>query len=192
VANERGEPIAGATVTLQERPTVGGDFHLIGDVLTDQDGSYRARLAPGPSRVVRANYRAHRLDRDPAATAQVQLAVAASGRLSAVRKRLRLGDEAVFRGRLVGDPFPTTGVPVTLEAKDGPRWSEVARLRTLRDGAFEFRYRFCRTIRSYTYSFRVSVGQTAGWPYDPGQTNAARVNVRVPRRISKATARRCR
>ena len=192
VTNERGESIPGATITMEERPTVGGDFHLIGDVLSDQEGSYSAQVGPGPSRLIRATYRSHRLDRDPAATAQVQLAVAASGQLGAVRKRLRLGDQAVFRGRLVGDPFPSTGVPVTLEAKDGPRWSEVARQRTSRAGAFEFRYRFCRTIRSYTYAFRVSIGQTAGWPYDPGGTNTTRVLVRVPRRSSRATVRRCR
>ena len=177
---------------LDERSAVGGDFHRLADVVTDHDGNYSALIAPGPSRIVRANYRAHQLDRDPAATAQVQLAVLASGLLQAQRRRLTLGDQAVFRGRLAGEPFPASGIPVTLEAKDGPRWSEVARGRTTRDGQFTFRYRFCKTVRTYTYSFRVSIGQTAGWPYDPGATNQARVRVRVPRRVTKAIVRRCR
>ena len=94
--------------------------------LPTDDGNYRAQIGPGPSRIVRASYRAHRLDRDPAATAQVQLAVLATGLLQAQRSRLTLGDQAVFRGRLAGDPFPASGIPVTLEAKDGPRWAQVA------------------------------------------------------------------
>jgi hypothetical protein len=160
--------------------------------MSNHDGVYTARLGPGPSRMVRAAYRTRRFDRDPAATAQAELAVAASGLLDPVRKRLRLGDEAVFRGRLAGAPFPTNGIPVALQAKDGPRWSEVARGRSARDGTFEFRYRFCRTVRSYTYGFRVSIGQTAGWPYDPGTTNTAKLHVSVPHRLSTAAIRKCR
>jgi hypothetical protein len=192
LTNERDEPITDAAITVEERSSMGSDFRLVAEVLSDKDGVYTVRLGPGPSRIVRASYRAYQLDRDPAASAQAELAVAATGRLESARRRLRLGDEAVFRGRLAGEPFPTNGIPVSLQAKDGPRWSEVARGRSARDGTFEFRYRFCRTVRSYTYGFRVSIGQTAGWPYDPGATNTAKVNVRVPRRVSTAVIRKCR
>jgi hypothetical protein len=191
LVNERGEPIVDAVVAIDERASVANDYRRVGEVTTDHSGSYALWLAPGPSRIVRATYRSHRSDRDPSATAQTQIAVLAGGRMRAVSAKLTLGEQAVFRGHLVGGPFPTNGIPVTLEAKDGPRWSEVARRRTTRDGAFEFRYRFCRTVRSYSYEFRVSIGQTAGWPYDPGATNATRVRVRVPRRISPAIVRRC-
>jgi 5-hydroxyisourate hydrolase-like protein (transthyretin family) len=190
--NERGEPITDASIALEERSAAGGDFHHLADVVTDHDGVYRAQIGPGPSRLVRATYRAHRLDRDPAATAQVQLAVLATGLLQAQHSRLTLGDQALFRGRLAGDPFPASGIPITLEAKDGPRWAQVARSRTARDGQFTFRYRFCKTVRTYTYGFRVSVGQTAGWPYDPGTTNQVRVQVKVPKRVTRRIVRRCR
>jgi hypothetical protein len=192
LVNERGEPIAEASIAVEARSAVGGDFHGLADVLTDRDGDFRLQIGPGPSRIVRASYRSHRLDRDASATAQVQLAVLATGLLQAQRRRLTLGDQAVFRGRLAGDPFPASGIPVTLEAKDGPRWAQVARGRTSRDGQFTFRYRFCKTVRTYTYGFRVSIGQTAGWPYDPGATNQTRVQVRVPRRVTKRIAARCR
>ena len=76
-----------------------------------------------------------------------------------------------FADALPAIRFPASGIPVTLEAKDGPRWAQVARTRTIADGQFTFRYRFCKTVRTYTYGFRVSIGQTAGWPYDPGATN---------------------
>jgi hypothetical protein len=190
--NERGEAITDASITLEERSAAGGDFHRLADVVTDGDGNYRGQVGPGPSRIVRASYRAHRLDRDPAATAQVQLAVLATGLLQAQHSRLTLGDQAVFRGRLAGDPFPATGIPITLEAKDGPRWAQVARGRASRTGQFAFRYRFCKTVRTYTYGFRVSIGQTAGWPYDPGATNQVRVQVRVPKRVTSRIVRRCR
>jgi hypothetical protein len=192
LVNERGEPIADAGIALDERSAAGGDFHRLAEVVTDHDGNYRTQIAPGPSRIVRASYRSHRFDRDPSATAQVELAVAASGLLQAQRARLVLGDQAVFRGRLAGEPFPASGIPITLEAKDGPRWAQVARGRTSRDGVFAFRYRFCKTIHTYTYGFRVSIGQTAGWPYDPGATNQVRVQVKVPKRVTKTTMRRCR
>jgi hypothetical protein len=192
LVNERGESIPDANIVLDERSAAGGDFHRLAEVVTDHDGNYRTQIGPGPSRIVRASYRSHRLDRDPSATAQVELAVAATGLVQAQRARLVLGDQAVFRGRLAGEPFPASGIPVTLEAKDGPRWAQVARSRTSREGEFAFRYRFCKTVRTYTYGFRVSIGQTAGWPYDPGATNQARVQVKVPKRVTRTMVRHCR
>jgi hypothetical protein len=94
------------------------------------------------------------------------------------KRSVRNGRSVAFNGRLLGAPSGSRKV-VELQAKVGKRWMTFATTRLRAGGRFTHRYRFVRTSRSRTYSFRARVRQEAGFPYLTGVSKTAKVKVRV-------------
>jgi len=153
-------------------------------VRTGEDGIYTAELPPGASRLVQAGYRARANDREPAAVARAQLAVTAGVSFTADHRRRRLGQSVRFRGRVLGGPLPSGGVPIRIEAYDKGigSWRPIRRPRTDREGRFTATWRFLSTVRTFTYKFRAFADTTAGWSFDPGASRSVPVTVVVGRR----------
>lgn len=155
-AGER--PIAGAALRLGDQPSAPGLPPTEGQsVTTDAEGSFQYNPPSGPSRLIRASYRAFSEDRTAAAEADVRLIVQATGTLTTRPRRVRNGRSVTFAGStLPAQP----GVPVEIQAMGSRRagWQKVVGLKTARAGKYRFRYRFRRTPKTYTYRFRVVVG----------------------------------
>jgi hypothetical protein len=171
-----GRPIAGATLAVLTQ--VGGAaMREVDQVRTDADGRWSYAVPAGPSRVIRFAYKASTADATFASTSDVTLRVAAKARLRVTPGRVRNGRAVTFRGVVLGGHLPRRGVHVDLQVRQGG-WRTFGVARANRAGRFSFRYRFTRTFRPTSYTFRAKVRGEAGVPYDAGLSNRAKVVVR--------------
>jgi hypothetical protein len=185
--NANSEPIESATLSIQARPFMPtsrraiGTWSRIGEVVTDADGAFSARVPAGASRSFLVTYRADPADVDPSASATANVTVRARVSVRARRSRVPNGDSAVFRGRVAG-PIPPGGVPVALEVRDSGRWIPVATTRrwtrTRPSGSFTLAYRFLRTFRPSIYRFRVVADKDSAFQYARGASRSMLIRVR--------------
>ena len=140
-------------------------------VWTGAAGTFRIRLAPGPSREIVAIA-------SPTATLQ-----GSRSRVSklAVRSRVHLGVSSrvakvggrpiIFRGKVTsaGTEMPSDGRAVQLQFRlPGLAWSEFRTVHTDRQGRFRYPYRFTDDdSRSARFQFRAFVPTQADWPFKP-------------------------
>jgi hypothetical protein len=92
------------------------------------------------------------------------------------RGRVRNGKRVMFTGVVSDEQGPVNRVLVTLQAKVGRKWVTFRTVRTDERGIYGARYRFTRTFRTRTYSFRARVSAQAGVEAD---SNSRRVRVKV-------------
>ena len=172
-----GQPVAGAVLQVLTREArTGAEWRLAPPVTTGADGGARIRLAPGPSRRVRLEYRAAAGDVKPVAEARVRLNVRAGVRLRVVPRRVRAGGSVGLRGRLRAAPSTRLGKVVTLQARERGRWRDFLSARTRRGGRFVARYRFSPGA-SGVFPIRAVVRADAAYPYATGRSRAVRVRV---------------
>jgi len=140
-------------------------------VQTEADGSFRAHLAPGPSRGVEVFFAGTRtLSRSGGG--QAQLRVLSSVRMHASSATARIGGApVVFKGRVSGlaAPIPASGRPVELQFRlPGGEWSEFRTVQTDPRGRFRYPYSFSDDdSRGIRFQFRAYVPAQADWPYEP-------------------------
>jgi hypothetical protein len=167
-----GGPLAGQAVDLVEtfaRGSRQAGRHTT--VTTDADGAFEARLTPGPSRTVNAEFAGtHQLTR--ATGRSLRLRVRAGIRLRVSTTRVRVGGApVVFRGRVLHPEarIPKTGLPVELEFRlPGTAWSEFRTLQTAPDGRFAYPYSFSDDDSAgVRFLFRALVPATGNWPFAP-------------------------
>jgi hypothetical protein len=171
-----GRPISGATLAVLAQ--VGrASMTEVDKVTTGADGRYEYHVPAGPSRVIRFAYRAFSADRTFASTSDVTLRVAAKASLRVTPRRVRNGRAITFRGQVLGGHLPSRGVHVDLQVKQGG-WRTFGVARSDRRGRFSYRYRFTRTFRPTSYTFRAQVRGEAGVPYEAGVSNRTKVSVR--------------
>ena len=138
---------------------------------TDAKGYFSARLAPGPSREVRAEFAGTR--RLTRATGRIlRLRIRAGVQLHVSTSRVRVGGApVVFRGRIVHPEaqIPQTGLPVELEFRlPGMAWSEFRTLQTDRAGRFTYPYSFSDDDSAgVSFLFRAFVPATGNWAFAP-------------------------
>jgi hypothetical protein len=176
-------PIAGATVLIKTRPFLPkagrseGDWQILGEVLTDRDGTFRGRVPGGGSRSVLLTYASDAI----AATTQADFVVPAQVTVRADRTRVRNGRSVILRGRVAG-PIPPGGVLVAMEVREPGRWIPVATtrrwVRTRPSGTFALSYRFLRTFRASTYRFRVVADEDTAFQYGRGASRPVDIRVR--------------
>jgi hypothetical protein len=176
LVDPNGRPISGATLTVLSRVDGSDDFVAAGEVRTNADGRYAYRAPAGPSRTFRFAYRAFRGDASFADTSDVKLRVAARAALRVRPGRVRNGQAVTFRGRVLGGHLPSRGVHVDLQVRQGG-WRTFGVARSNRRGTFTLRYRFTRTFRPTSYTFRARVRGEAGVPYESGVSKQVRVRV---------------
>jgi hypothetical protein len=175
-----GAPIRGALISIASAPITGSTLASTGSVITAGDGSFAYVAAAGPSRSLTATYKAYADDAGPAVTATAKLSVTPRITLKIAPRSTRNHSHIIWRGRVNGGPMPAAGVPLDLQYLDGRRWRTFDQVRARRNGTFSYRYKFERTTRATTYSFRVALpaGGVVGYPYSPSASVRRSVRVR--------------
>ena len=172
-----GNPLVARDVEIAEQLELpGAGWRPAATVRTDQSGRFRFRALPGPSRLLRFRY--------PGAptiqghTSVVDLRVRAASSLSVDRHHVVNGEAVAFRGRLKGEPIPTTGKLLKLQAFSRGHWLTFATPRANARGRWRHSYRFTATRGDTRYRFRVRIPRETGYPYDPGRSRTVRVRVK--------------
>lgn len=110
-------------------------------------------------------------------TASPALANGSTITLRASKRAVKNRQSVAFSGAVIASARPFSSVIVAMQAKVGNRWVTFKQTRSAADGTFQAKYRFRRTFRTQTYTFRAHVAQQQG--YDATRDSAAvRVKVR--------------
>jgi hypothetical protein len=178
LSDELARPIAGATLQVRTREVrVGAEWLLAPDVTTGTAGRATLLLSPGPSRLVRLEYRTHIGDAAPAAAGSVRLNVRAGVTLGVRPRRLRGGETMRLSGRLLAPPAYGVGKIVTLQARERGRWRDFQSARTRRGGRFSARYRFSQAAHG-RFPLRAVARADGAYPYATGRSRVVKVRVR--------------
>jgi hypothetical protein len=172
VVSAAGESLAGVGVELVETFDPGATATTrITHLRTGADGTFFARLAPGPSRRVEARFGgSHLLTRS--SSRSLRLGVQALVRFRASTSRAVVGGRpVVFRGRILRSEatIPSYGRPVQLQFRlPGMAWTEFRTVQTDAAGRFEYPYSFSDDdSRGVRFLFRAYAPPQPGWPYEP-------------------------
>lgn len=98
-------PLAGQSVTIMAAPLGSSHFHRAVVVMTRANGTWKAKLPAGPSRIVRAVYGGSTAF-EPAASAALKLTVPARIRVHVTPNRSPWAGRLVITGRLEGGYIP--------------------------------------------------------------------------------------
>ncbi|MEX2105860.1 MAG: hypothetical protein WD810_03075 [Solirubrobacterales bacterium] len=178
-----GSPLAGLPVDLIETFDAGARIAArTTTVVTGEDGTFLARLAPGPSRRIEARFAGNRV-LTRASGGQVQLAVPTVVRMHASAETASVGGApVVFSGRIgqLGARIPSSGRPVQLQFRlPGAPWSEFRTVQTDRRGRFHYAYSFSDDdSRGVHFQFRAYAPAQEGWPYAPGASRPVAITGR--------------
>jgi hypothetical protein len=177
LVTQSGAPVAGAEVeVLTQTRAHGARLRPLAKVRTDASGAFRYVLRPGPSRLVRFGYRARLGDTAFSHTTDVDVRVRAKVSMRPSHTRLRNGQMLRYSGRVFGER--TARPLVQIQVRNRGRWVNVCVVRTKANGAYSCRYRFRRTFRPTTYTFRALVRAQAGLPYETAGSPRLAVRVR--------------
>jgi hypothetical protein len=174
-----GTPIASAVVQVLDRELrIGTRYTQRTEVVTGADGRVSFKLASGPARSFRLEYRMRRLAAAATARATMQLRVRAGVTLSISPKRIRPGGTIRLSGRLKGRPLPRSGKVVDLQAYEAGRWRTFDTVRARLGARYTARYRFVRAQSGRTFQFRARVRRDDSYAYYLGYSRRVRVRVR--------------
>jgi hypothetical protein len=178
-----GAPLAGREVVVSETFAAGASpRRRESTVLTGGDGTFLARLGPGPSRAVSVAFAGSRqLTR--AGSRELDLGVRTRVRLDASRELVKIGGAPVaFRGRVDRSDarVPSSGLTVQLQFQVlGTPWSEFRTVQTDGFGRFHYPYSFSDDdSRGIRFLFRAYVPEQEGWPYESGVSRPVAVTGR--------------
>jgi len=143
----------------------------VGTVRTAPDGSFRAKVPPGPTRTVQ-------LVDATCGTVGPVMSERVRGALQAKanRRRVRNKQVARFHGRVLGG-YVGRGLPLELQVKVGSNWKDVKAVTSNSRGEYRVSYRFLRTYVRYTYRFRVVSRAGSAWPYMAARSRQVKVRV---------------
>jgi hypothetical protein len=167
-----GAPLGGQTVEVVEtlaRGAANGTRRTA--LVTDADGRFATRLAPGPSRQVTAVFPGtSRLTR--AAGRRVRLRVRAAIRMKVSATHAQVGGApVVFSGRIAHPEarLPARGLPVELEFRlPGLAWAQFRTVETDAEGRFHFPYEFSDDDSvGVRFQFRAFLPAAGDWPFAP-------------------------
>lgn len=167
-----GAPLAGETVEVVESFETGARNGGRRTALTtDADGRFSTRLAPGPSRAVRAEFAGtRRLTRVGGRLLRLRVRAAVRLRVSTAHAVVG-GRPVVFSGRIDHPeaPIPATGLPVQLEFRlPGMPWTEFRTVQSDPLGRFRYPYSFSDDDSAGArFLFRAEVPAAGGWPFAP-------------------------
>lgn len=178
LATAAGTPLAGRLLLVHELFRAGStEAERVRTARTDARGELAVGIPPGPSRAVRIEHAA--AGRFAASQArELELVVRSRARLR-VRKRVRPGGVARFRGRVACRGALKRRKTVVLQVRVGRKWRTVENpKRTRPNGRFRLRYRFGRFYtRPTAFRFRLRVPNERGWPCAFVRSNVRKVRV---------------
>jgi hypothetical protein len=167
-----GSPLGHLPVQVVETFAAGADSsQRTTTIQTAADGSFRTRLAPGPSRRVEVLFAGTRtLGR--AGGGKVRLQVLSGVRMHASSATARIGGApVVFSGRVgdLGAPIGAAGRSIELQFRFGSGdWSEFRTVQTDSRGRFHYPYSFSDDdSRGIRFQFRAFAAEQDDWPYEP-------------------------
>lgn len=175
LTNRDGQGIAGADV--QVLATVDGAAEqLVGELHTDQNGSYTYTASGSASRTIRFVYAGSPLILP--AESKVNLRVPAVSTLTVNRRRVVNGQSVLFSGQVRSLPLPPSGKLIQVEVLLSGGWQTFRTVRTDATGRWRMPYRFDRTVGVQWYRFRIELPREAGYPFANGASKSIRVRVR--------------
>jgi hypothetical protein len=176
LADEHGQPIAGATIAVLQRPRQAGAVPVqTATVATQPDGSFSYKPPMGPSRTITFAYAAFSGDAKPAATSSLRTVVRALVAARITPRSVRARTPITMSGRL--PLLGREGVEVKIQARDGSRWRTIDDVKTTRGGRFRWRYRFKSSGAGRTFGFRARVASPV-YPFAAGNSKPIFVRVR--------------
>ncbi len=177
LGTRQGNALGGQRVLVLAAPDDGHQhFKLVASVRTASDGTWSARLAAGPSRIVRAVYQGAPTV-EPAISTVARLVVPASVTLKLSPSRTHWGGTIGIGGRLRGGHVPPAGELVVLRIGWHGGSAEIGHLYTDRDGRFKATYTFLRGNGSETYHLWATTAHESDYPFAPGRSRSEPVVV---------------
>jgi hypothetical protein len=176
-----GTALAGQSVHILTAPDNGlGQFQRVAVATTASNGTWSARLPPGPSRLVEAVYRgASTLE--PSRSQQVHLLVPADVRLISVSPdHVAWGGTVQITGQLLGGYLPPGGALVRLRIGYGSAYTTFGvQEHVTGDGRFRTTYTFGLGDPSVyrTYWFQIASLPSGNYPFQPSASGKIRVVV---------------
>ena len=171
-------PIRNARIVIS---TIGGPPSTAIDttVQTALDGSFSYKVPAGPDRELQFSYTAYSDDPGPSATATAAISVRPRIKLRIGPRHTSNGHVIHWNGTIDGGPFPSRGVTLEVEVREGRHWKVFAQTVAGSKGRFHYSYRFHATTEPATYTFRVALPDTGAgnYPYSSGASNTIRVHV---------------
>ncbi len=173
----RGTGLARQRVVVLTAPDNGKErFKAAAVVTTHANGSWSARLRPGPSRLVRA-YFGGNATVEPSLSTVAHLVVPASVTMSLSPRRTHWGDTIKIAGRLRGGYIPPSGEVVVLRIGWKGGSTEIGHLYTARNGTFRSTYTFLRGNGSETYRLWAATASESDYPFAPARSPSVKVTV---------------
>ncbi len=171
------EPVRDAEIEVWAQPKLpGAPLERVDTVRTSRSGRFSIQARKGPARLLRFRYAGTNGVRSD--VANVRMAVRGLTTFRPSRRLVVNGEYVTFRGRVRGRPLPPRGKLVELQVFSRRRWRTFAQPRTDAAGRWEYRYRFELIRGRPTLRFRARIRTEAGYPFETGRSEVARVRVR--------------
>jgi hypothetical protein len=173
----KGEPLGDRRVQILAAPANGsGRFSVAASVLTRPDGTWRARLPAGPSRLIEARYGGD-ATHAAATSRQIKLVVPASLTLRVLPRRTHWGGTIRISGRLRGRYIPPSGEFVALRIGWSSGSAEIGHVYVQRGGRFSVRYTFYPGSGTYHYRIWATSAAESDYPYAPASSRKVSITV---------------
>jgi hypothetical protein len=154
---------------------------IAGSITTGLDGSFIYTVPPGPDREFSFSYTSYSDDPGPSVTATATLLVHPEMSLAIAPTVVRNRHQVYWTATVLGAPFPPQGITLVEQVKEGAKWQTFDELVLHHEGTGPiYAYRFLRTFRPTTYTFRLALPATGSgdYPYAVGASNAVSVHVK--------------
>jgi hypothetical protein len=172
-----GNALRSQPVVILAAPDDGtGQLTQVATATTAANGTWRARIPPGPSRLIEAEYPGDATV-EPSTSTSVHLIVPASVSLRLRPRRTHWGGRIRISGRLHGGYVPAGGELVVLWIGWRGGSTEIGHLYTRPDGRFASRYTFLRGNGIETYRLWATTARESDYPFAPGRSRAESVTV---------------
>lgn len=173
LTDELGRPLANASLDILQSTPAGGSERVIGHAQTRVDGSFIARVPPGPSRHIEIAYRPSAADPTYAAQASIAETVRAGVELTVSPRRTGSTGTITLSGRVFG-PIPRGGVVVGVLVHYRGSWEPFRTPRTDANGRFTLVYKFQGAAGRFPFRAQV-FGAQSGFPYVSGASGSVDV-----------------
>jgi len=167
----QGDALGGQPVRIMTAADNGlGRFRQVAAAITRADGTWRARLPAGPSRLVVAVYDGAS-SVEPAFSEPAHLVVPASIRLLSIRPRhAPWGGTIMITGLLRGGYLPSAGERVDVRLSYNGGSADIASTHVTGRGRFKLRYRFSSGSGTVDYPIWLTTSADSAYPYAPASS----------------------
>jgi hypothetical protein len=177
VLGSQGAGLAGRAVTILAAPADGASqFAPIAHVTTDQEGAWRAKVPPGPSRLITASFGGTDTE-EPAVSAPITLSVPAALSLRVSPPHTHWGGQVTITGRLKGGYIPPRGELVVLRISYKGGVAEIGHVYTTAEGRFSLPYHFLNGAGHASYRIWAVTAAESGYPFASGRSRSVRISV---------------